>query len=54
MVIVMCEERETIEKNEEILYYYNEMQYKIDNLTQGVLKNDYVKQKKVCSYMAVR
>ena len=43
MVIVMCEERETIKKNEEIFYYYNEMQYKIDNLTQGVLKNDYVK-----------
>ena len=39
----MCEERETIKKNEEILCYYNEMQYKIDNLMQGVLKNDYVK-----------
>ena len=49
----MCEERETIKKNEEILYYYNEIQYKIDNLTQGVLKNDYVKQKKVCSYIKI-
>ena len=39
MMTVVCEERYTIKKN----WYFNEMLCKIDNLTWGILKSEYIK-----------
>ena len=39
MVIIMCEERETIKKK----WYFNEIYYKINNLMWNILKSKYLK-----------
>ena len=41
MVIIVHEERETIKQNQEI-WYFNEMKCKINNLMWGVLKSKYI------------
>ena len=45
MVVVVCEERETIKKIK-FFWYFNKI-YKIDNMMWSVLKSEDVKKKKV-------
>ena len=41
-MVIVCEERKTIKKNQEN-WYFNEIKCKIDNLVWSVLKSKYVK-----------
>ena len=41
MIVIICEERETIKKIKKN-WYFNVIYYKIDNLMWSVLKNVYV------------
>ena len=53
MIVVVCEERETIKKIK-LNWYYNKIKYKIDNMIWGVLKCEYVIARCPVSYPRMR